>query len=118
METNSSCVSVPTSLSPGSTSCPPGDVITGVQWLRSRDSDELIAIVARGHFVTMHAFGNRVEQVNNAGIVMEKAAVSDTGNYTVEVEGYDASGVYFILFQTVMVHISGKSCRVLSWSDC
>ena len=87
----------------------PGDVISDVQWLYNGESDELIAMVGHGHFLPMPAFaGTRVEQLTNAGIVVNTAAVSDTGNYTVEVQGYDTSGFHFILHQTVVVHISGK----------
>ena len=87
----------------------PGDVISDIQWLYNGLSDELIAMVGHGHFITLPAFaGGRVEQVTNGGIVVNKATVSDTGNYTVEVQGYDAAGDHFILRQTVVVQISGK----------
>ena len=86
----------------------PGDVISDVQWLYNGLSEELIAMLSHGHFIVLPAFGgDRVEQVNNAGIVVNTAAVSDTGNYTVEVQGHDASGDFFLLRQTVVVRISG-----------
>ena len=86
----------------------PGDVISDVQWLYNGLSEELIAMLSHGHFIVLPAFGgDRVEQVTNAGIVVNTAAVSDTGNYTVEVQGHDASGDFFLLRQTVVVRISG-----------
>ena len=87
----------------------PGDVISDIQWLYNGVSDELIAMVGHGHFIVLPAFaGGRVAQVNNAGIVVNTAAVSDTGNYTVEVQGHDVSGDFFLFRQTAVVYISGK----------
>ena len=91
-----------------------GDVISDIQWLYNGLSEELIAMLSHGHFIALPAFGgDRVEQVNNAGIVVNTAAVGDTGNYTIEVQGYDDAGDFFLLRQTVIVHISGTVFGVL-----
>ena len=96
----------------------PGDVVIDIQWTYNGVSDELIAMVAQGHFVPLPAFaGNRVQPINNAGIVVNQATVSDTGNYTVAVQGYDSSGNHFLLRQTVMVHISGMYSLFQLYSD-
>ena len=92
----------------------PGDVISDVQWLYNGLSEELIAMLSHGHFIVTAFSEDRAEQVNNAGIVVNTVAVSDTGNYTVEIQGHDASGDFFLLRQTVVVYISGIVFGVLS----
>ena len=91
----------------------PGDVVTDILWVYNGQSEKLVAMVTHGQFSTLPAFENRVEQVTNGGIVVNTAAVSDTGNYTVKVQGHDDAGDFFLLLQTVVVHISGTVFGVL-----
>ena len=87
----------------------PGDVISDIQWLHYSLTEQVIAMVSNGHFTAQPAYsGNRVVQVTNAGIVVSNAAVSDTGRYSVEVQGHDASGNDFHLHHNVFVIIKGK----------
>ena len=90
----------------------PGDVVTEILWLYNGESEELIAMVSHDQFIVLPAYTGRVEQVTNGGIVVNTAAVGDTGNYTVEIQGYDDDGDFFLLSQTVVVHISGTVLNV------
>ena len=85
-----------------------GDTITEIEWYYDGASQEMIAMEAHGGFLTFPAFGNRVEQVNDAGIRLTGVLTSDSGNYTVVVNGYDAAGGHFELRDSAFVQISGR----------
>ena len=90
-----------------------GDTITEIEWYYDGASQEMIAMEAHGGFLTFPAFGHRVEQVNDAGIRLTGMLTSDSGNYTVVVNGYNSTGEHFELRASAVVQISGRSGSLL-----
>ena len=85
-----------------------GDTINDIQWYFSGRSEELIAVEASDAFVPLPAFATRLQQIDNAGLILSNVTVGDTGRYSVEVNGFEASGAHFALHRYVMVQVSGR----------
>ena len=56
-----------------------------------------------GYFNGMPAYSGRVEMTLNAGLVIRHVTTSENGNYSVEVNGLDASGSFIVLRRTAQV---------------
>ncbi|KAL8566456.1 hypothetical protein ACOMHN_015092 [Nucella lapillus] len=63
-----------------------GQAVVGVNWLHDGSLlSNMVATLARGHFVATGPYSARVQHVPNGGLVVEDLDAQDSGNYTVEV---------------------------------
>ena len=85
-----------------------GDVVGDTEWLYDGHSQELVAMMSHGHFLPTPAFSQRVQAVGNAGITLSKVIVGDSGNYSIEVNLYDAGGSHVLLRRSVFLSVSSK----------
>ena len=79
-----------------------------MQWYYHGHSQEMIAIYSHGYFNDMPAYSGRVEMTSDVGIVIRHVTTSESGNYSVEINGVDASGRFTVLRRFVRVFISSK----------
>ena len=82
--------------------------IEDIQWFFHGRSQEMIAMYADGNFLATASFSNRVQHVGQGGLLLKTVDVADTGNYSIEVSGYNDSGVFFSLRRTAVVRVGGK----------
>lgn len=75
-------------------------------WYYRGHSDELVAIYTRGHFQVMPSFASRVSYEPNAGLTIDDARVSDSGNYSVETTIVEANDGLSTLRNHVVLHVS------------
>ena len=61
-----------------------------------------------GYFNDMPSYSGRVEMMSNAGLVIRHVTTSESGNYSVEINGLDASGSFTVLRRTAQVTVSSK----------
>ncbi|KAK7105601.1 uncharacterized protein [Littorina saxatilis] len=94
-----------------------GDVIMSLQWLFEGFSQEVIAFDAHGSFFPTPSFSNRVQFLAKAGLALSHVAQGDTGNYSVEISGHDASGLSFSSRRTVIVRVIGNNTLMTSDGD-
>ena len=85
-----------------------GERILDMQWYYHGRSQELIAMYSRGYFNDMPAYSGRVEMTSDAGLVIRHVTTSESGNYSVEIDGLDASGGFTRLRRTALVFVSSK----------
>lgn len=83
-----------------------GQDIRDIMWYYRGQSDELVAILTRGHFQTMPAFATRVSLANNAGLSIVDARLADSGNYSVEVTVSEPDNSLSTLRSHVVLHVS------------
>ncbi|KAK7105730.1 uncharacterized protein [Littorina saxatilis] len=79
--------------------------IEDIKWFYSGRSQEMIAIFANGNFLSMPSFDGRVLHVTTGGLYLRHVQVSDTGNYSIEVSGHDASGAFVTHRHTAVVRV-------------
>ena len=85
-----------------------GENIVDIQWFYKGRSQELIASWSHGHLNVMPAFSGRVEMTANAGLVIRHVTDKENGNYSVEVNGIDSSGVLQTLNRTSFVQVGSE----------
>ena len=83
-----------------------GDQPGSIQW--HHRSNETVAISVGNQFFPTKPFVNYVRAVGNAGIILNPVINTDTGNYSVTVNVYDASGQRAILTRSAYVQVDGK----------
>nr|QBA18385.1 VIgL family C1q-related protein 10 [Littorina littorea] len=79
--------------------------IEDIKWFYSGRSQEMIAIFANGNFLSMPSYADRVLHVTTGGLYLRHVQVSDTGNYSIEVSGHDASGAFVTHRHTAVVRV-------------
>ena len=67
-----------------------------------------------GYFNGMPAYSGRVEMTSNAGLVIRHVTTLENGNYSVEINGLDASGSFTVLQRTAEVIIGSKCCKTVA----
>jgi hypothetical protein len=87
----------------------PGDTIVNTQWTFAGQSHEAVATGFNGQLYPSAAFGHRVNATGNAGITLQHVVSGDSGNFSVQVNGYNSSGIHFELTTSVTLLVSGKS---------
>ena len=95
-----------------------GEVITYLEWFFTGQRQEIVAFSSHNTFVPLSAYSGRVERLTNGGLNLHHVTAADTGNYSVEINGHDASGASFSLFRTALVSVTSKCCCQLSVSVC
>jgi hypothetical protein len=83
-----------------------------IQWFLAGRSDEMFAMEAHGHFVTMPSFSGRVTRTTNVGIDVKHVQMLESGNYSVEVIVKQASGDVVQLMRSAIVYITGLCVAV------
>ena len=63
---------------------------------------------SHGYFNDMPAFSGRVQMTSGAGLVIRHVTAAESGNYSVEINGADASGTLTVLQRTAQVFISSE----------
>ncbi|KAL8590997.1 hypothetical protein ACOMHN_044989 [Nucella lapillus] len=82
------------------------DIITDIQWFRSRDAVEMIGVLTYGSFVAYGDFVDKVSHSTNASITLYNVELEDSGNYTVQATGSNSTYHHYELRQTVYIQIA------------
>ena len=69
---------------------------------------EIIASFAHEQFLPNPLYSRRVQHVPNAGLSLRDVTLADTGNYSVEVMGYDAAGAFFTEQRSIFLQVAGR----------
>ena len=69
-------------------------------------SSEMVATSAHEHFLPARLYSQRVRHVTNGGLSLSDVTVSDSGNYTVEVN-VDKQGAFFSHRHSVYLQVGG-----------
>ncbi|KAK7479407.1 hypothetical protein BaRGS_00029324 [Batillaria attramentaria] len=83
-----------------------GEDLVEVQWFFLGATKELVALDAANRFIVTPEYSNRVNHVHNGGIRLSHVTKADEGTYVVEVSGHDATGTFFELRRTAMLHVA------------
>ncbi|KAK7109595.1 uncharacterized protein [Littorina saxatilis] len=84
------------------------DRIEDIKWIYHAEngSEELIAVYVAGQFAPMPPFSGRVRWTGQGGIVVSKAAVAESGNYTIMVSIADNTHTLVAFSRTVSVKVT------------
>ncbi|XP_070173633.1 ficolin-1-B-like [Littorina saxatilis] len=91
--------------------------IEDIKWVyRAEDgSEELIAILAAGHFNPLPAFSGRVQWTGQGGVVVSQAGVAESGYYTVMVSTEDVPNHLLMFSKSVHVLVNGSAANCVDW---
>ena len=92
----------------------PDETVEDIKWtyFAENRAGEMIAMMTGPNFLAMPAFSGRVQfGGEGAEIVVSRAGIYDTGNYSVEVTTEDPSHRLVRAHRTVFVQVVGKDCK-------
>ena len=81
---------------------------TYIQWYFHGLSKEVIAILSRDVFTPLPAFSDRIQLGSDGTLTLRHVTTEDSGNYTIEINGQDASGLAFTTRDNIYLQVGGK----------
>jgi hypothetical protein len=66
------------------------------------------AMSSHGSFIVTPPFSQRVQQSANGGFALSHVTKNDAGNYSVEINGHDATGQFMTQHKTAMLVVDGE----------